>query len=82
MSKIGFTTSIPVEVLLAAGRVPVDLNNIFIASPDSRAWVDQAEEAGYPRSTCGWIKGLYAPLQMIWKFIALQWTAQHHLKKP
>lgn len=60
MEKIGFTTSIPVEVILAAGKVPVDLNNVFISSPQARRWVEAAEDAGYPRNTCGWIKGLYA----------------------
>ncbi len=60
MSKIGFTTSIPVEIILAAGKIPLDLNNIFITSEKAKHWVDIAEEAGYPRNTCGWIKGLYA----------------------
>jgi benzoyl-CoA reductase/2-hydroxyglutaryl-CoA dehydratase subunit BcrC/BadD/HgdB len=60
MGKIGFTTSIPVEILLAAGKVPVDLNNVFITSDRSRLLVDIAEDAGYPRNTCGWIKGLYS----------------------
>ncbi len=60
MNKIGFTTSIPVEIILAAGKVPVDLNNIFITSEQARQLVDIAEDAGYPRTTCGWIKGLYA----------------------
>jgi benzoyl-CoA reductase/2-hydroxyglutaryl-CoA dehydratase subunit BcrC/BadD/HgdB len=60
MNKIGFTTSIPVEIILAAGKVPVDLNNVFITSERSRLLVDIAEDAGYPRNTCGWIKGLYA----------------------
>jgi len=60
MDKIGFTTSIPVEIILAAGKIPVDLNNIFIASEQARQLVDVAEDAGYPRTTCGWIKGLYA----------------------
>lgn len=60
MSKIGFTTSIPVEVILAAGKTPLDLNNIFIGSEKARHYVTIAEEAGYPRNTCGWIKGLYA----------------------
>jgi benzoyl-CoA reductase/2-hydroxyglutaryl-CoA dehydratase subunit BcrC/BadD/HgdB len=59
MGRVGFTTTIPVEVLLAAGQEPVDLNNLFIAAPYPQAMVDQAEEAGYPRTTCGWIKGLY-----------------------
>lgn len=60
MNKIGFTTSIPVEIILAAGKVPLDLNNIFIGSEKAKQYVDIAEEAGYPRNTCGWIKGLYA----------------------
>jgi len=59
MEKIGFTTTVPVEVVLAAGRVPVDLNNLFIGSPDASAMVDEAEGEGLPRTTCGWIKGLY-----------------------
>lgn len=59
MGRVGFTTTIPVEVLLAAGKEPVDLNNLFIASPCPQTMADQAEEAGYPRTTCGWIKGLY-----------------------
>lgn len=70
MEKIGFTTSIPVEIILAAGKIPVDLNNIFIGSDQASLLVDQAEESGYPRSTCGWIKGLYSvalenPLQAV-----------------
>ncbi len=60
MNTIGFTTSIPVEIILAAGKTPLDLNNIFIGSEKAKLWVDIAEEAGYPRNTCGWIKGLYA----------------------
>jgi len=57
--KVGFTTTIPVEAVLAAGREPVDLNNIFITSPDANAMVERAESEGLPRTTCGWIKGLY-----------------------
>jgi len=57
---VGFTTTIPVEVLLAAGRVPVDLNNIFISDPECAGLVSRAELEGYPRNCCGWIKGLYA----------------------
>ncbi len=57
---VGFTTSIPVEILLAAGRTPVDLNNIFIEDPDSYRHVEEAEERGFPRNTCGWIKGIYS----------------------
>lgn len=59
MGRVGFTTTIPVEVLLAAGKEPVDLNNLFIGSERPQVMTEQAEEAGYPRTTCGWIKGLY-----------------------
>jgi benzoyl-CoA reductase/2-hydroxyglutaryl-CoA dehydratase subunit BcrC/BadD/HgdB len=57
--KIGITTTVPVEVIYAAGCVPVDLNNVFITSPDPRLLVEEAELAGYPRNVCAWIKGLY-----------------------
>lgn len=57
--KIGITTTIPVEIIYAAGHVPVDLNNIFITSPDPGGLVEKAELAGYPRNVCAWIKGLY-----------------------
>ncbi|MEN6326202.1 MAG: 2-hydroxyacyl-CoA dehydratase [Syntrophomonas sp.] len=60
MNKVAFTTSIPVEVILAAGKVPVDLNNLFITAERPQTLVESAEEAGYPRNTCGWIKGLYS----------------------
>jgi len=58
--KVAFTTSIPVEVLVAAGAVPVDLNNLFITSPDPSALVAEAERQGLPRTVCGWVKGIYA----------------------
>jgi benzoyl-CoA reductase/2-hydroxyglutaryl-CoA dehydratase subunit BcrC/BadD/HgdB len=57
--RIGITSTIPVEVVLAAGCVPVDLNNLFIEDPDPAQFVRYAEEAGYPRTICGWIKGLF-----------------------
>ncbi|HLB25849.1 MAG TPA: 2-hydroxyacyl-CoA dehydratase family protein [Nitrospirota bacterium] len=59
MEKIGFTTTVPVEVILAAGAAPVDLSNTFINSADPALYVDEAEALGLPRTTCGWIKGLY-----------------------
>ncbi|MEJ5328619.1 MAG: 2-hydroxyacyl-CoA dehydratase [Desulfobaccales bacterium] len=61
-SKVGLTTTIPVEVVLAAGLVPVDLNNLFIASPQALQWVSDAEAEGLPRTICAWIKGIYAAL--------------------
>lgn len=60
MGKIGLTTTVPVEVIFAAGDTPVDLNNIFITSSEAMRRVEEAELAGYPRNVCGWIKGLYA----------------------
>ena len=57
--KIGFTTSLPVEVILAAGHTPIDLNNIFVTG-DARKYVEAAEFDGYPRNICSWIKGLYS----------------------
>lgn len=60
MKRIGMTTSIPVEAVFAAGCVPVDLNNVFITSPDPAQLVAEAEYEGYPRNACGWIKGIYS----------------------
>jgi benzoyl-CoA reductase/2-hydroxyglutaryl-CoA dehydratase subunit BcrC/BadD/HgdB len=60
MSLIGLTTTVPVEVIFAAGLTPVDLNNIFITDPDPYRLVRRAEQDGYPRNCCGWIKGIYA----------------------
>lgn len=58
--KIGLTTTIPVEVVLAAGHQPVDLNNIFITDAAPERLVARAETDGYPRTACAWIKGIYA----------------------
>jgi benzoyl-CoA reductase/2-hydroxyglutaryl-CoA dehydratase subunit BcrC/BadD/HgdB len=57
--RIGFTTTIPVEIILAAGHTPVDLNNIFITDNDPVSFVDNAETDGLPRNICAWIKGIY-----------------------
>lgn len=59
MKKIGLTTTVPVEVLIAAGYTPVDLNNIFIGSENYLKYIDIAERDGFPKSLCAWIKGLY-----------------------
>jgi benzoyl-CoA reductase/2-hydroxyglutaryl-CoA dehydratase subunit BcrC/BadD/HgdB len=61
-SKVGLTTTIPVEVVLAAGLIPVDLNNLFISAPDPRQLVARAEAVGLPRTICAWVKGIYASL--------------------
>ncbi|MBU3183024.1 2-hydroxyacyl-CoA dehydratase family protein [Clostridium psychrophilum] len=59
MKKIGLTTTVPVEVLIAAGYTPVDLNNLFITSKDYIKYIDIAERDGFPKSLCTWIKGIY-----------------------
>lgn len=59
-NKVGITTNVPVEVVFAAGWVPVDLNNVFISSADARVLIEEAETAGYPRNVCAWIKGIYS----------------------
>lgn len=57
--RIGFTTSLPVEVLYAAGHFPIDLNNIFLTQ-DSAKHIHDAELKGFPRSLCSWIKGNFS----------------------
>jgi len=59
MTTIGITTTVPIEVLLAAGRKPVDMNNLFISDPDPERLVAIAERAGFPINCCTWIKGIY-----------------------
>jgi len=63
MEKIGLTTTVPVEIIYAAGLVPVDLNNLFITAENRSLLIEEAETAGYPRNTCAWIKGIYGVLR-------------------
>lgn len=58
-NHIGITTTIPIEVVLAAGRRVVDLNNLFITSDNAGTLINLAESHGFPRSLCAWIKGIY-----------------------
>jgi benzoyl-CoA reductase/2-hydroxyglutaryl-CoA dehydratase subunit BcrC/BadD/HgdB len=53
------TTTIPIEAVYAAGHQPVDLNNVFISHPERATLIERAEAAGFPSTTCAWIKGLY-----------------------
>jgi benzoyl-CoA reductase/2-hydroxyglutaryl-CoA dehydratase subunit BcrC/BadD/HgdB len=59
MKRIGITTTVPVEILLAAGYQPVDLNNVFINDTNPERLVNIAERAGFPLNCCSWIKGIY-----------------------
>ncbi|HTY21303.1 MAG TPA: 2-hydroxyacyl-CoA dehydratase [Geobacteraceae bacterium] len=63
MNRVGFTSTIPLEVVVAAGRQPVDLNNIFIGGENSVQLVEDAEIVGFPRNVCGWIKGIYSAIR-------------------
>jgi benzoyl-CoA reductase/2-hydroxyglutaryl-CoA dehydratase subunit BcrC/BadD/HgdB len=57
---IGLTSTIPVEIIYAAGLRPVDLNNLFISSEKPELLVKQAESAGFSHNICAWIKGIYS----------------------
>jgi len=57
-NRVGITGTIPIEILYAAGRRPVDLNNAFITG-DAMADIQTAESAGFPVNCCAWIKGIY-----------------------
>ena len=59
MNKVGITTTVPIEILLAAGYQPVDLNNVFITDPHPERLVNIAERVGFPLNCCSWIKGIY-----------------------
>lgn len=58
--KVGFTTTIPVEFVLAGGHTPVDMNNIFVVDENPHELIDNAHSEGMPRNCCSWIKGLYS----------------------
>lgn len=59
MKRIGITTTVPVEVLLAAGYQPIDLNNVLVSDPEPGRLVTLAERDGFPLNCCSWIKGIY-----------------------
>ena len=61
--NIGITSTIPIEVVYAAGHTPCDLNNLFISAPDPDHFIRIAEDAGFPRTTCAWIKGIYGVMR-------------------
>ena len=59
MKPIGITTTVPSEILLAAGYQPVDLNNILVNDRKPERLVGIAEKDGFPLNCCAWIKGIY-----------------------
>jgi benzoyl-CoA reductase/2-hydroxyglutaryl-CoA dehydratase subunit BcrC/BadD/HgdB len=60
MKTIGITTTVPIEILLAAGYQPIDLNNVFITYTDRERLINNAEKVGLPINCCSWIKGIYS----------------------
>jgi benzoyl-CoA reductase/2-hydroxyglutaryl-CoA dehydratase subunit BcrC/BadD/HgdB len=54
---------LPVEAVYAAGDVPVDLCNAFIAAENRDRLLRIAEDDGFPRSACIWVKGIYGYLK-------------------
>ena len=60
MKKIGITTTVPIEVLIAAGYEVIDLNNVFVCSKDYLKYIDKAEKEGFPKSCCAWKKAMYS----------------------
>jgi len=46
LSRVGFATTIPLKCLIAAGKKPVDLNNLFISKGDELHVVEDAEMEG------------------------------------
>ncbi len=63
INRIGFTSSIPVEIIYAAGLIPCDLNNLFIGNPHPGLLIEQSEESGFPATSCAWIKGIYSTVK-------------------
>lgn len=59
---IGFTAPIPLEILVAAGRQPVDLNQLFLNSDNQAELIEEAELAGFHPHASPWIKGLYGTI--------------------
>ena len=60
MNTVGITTTVPLEILIAAHKIPVDLNNIFITDSAQMDLLKRAEVDGFPRNICSWVKGIYA----------------------
>jgi benzoyl-CoA reductase/2-hydroxyglutaryl-CoA dehydratase subunit BcrC/BadD/HgdB len=58
--RVGITSTVPIEVIYASGAQVVDLNTVFIESRSAPALVEKAERAGFPESSCAWIKGVYS----------------------
>jgi benzoyl-CoA reductase/2-hydroxyglutaryl-CoA dehydratase subunit BcrC/BadD/HgdB len=56
---VAFTSTVPIEIIFASQKFPLDLNNIFVSSKNPNKFIDIAEMKGFPRNFCAWTKGLY-----------------------
>jgi benzoyl-CoA reductase/2-hydroxyglutaryl-CoA dehydratase subunit BcrC/BadD/HgdB len=58
--KVGMTSTVPIEVILASGATVMDLNNALVGDASGVACVEEAERQGFAESSCAWIKGIYS----------------------
>jgi len=56
---VGFTSSIPLEILLAAGREPLDMARCFLQADNPRELMEEADIAGFPRNSGCLMRGIY-----------------------
>jgi predicted CoA-substrate-specific enzyme activase len=54
----GITGTLPIEVLLAAGRRVLDLNNAFVTAPSPLGLLDDAHRLGLAPTQCAWTRGI------------------------
>jgi len=59
MRLVGITSTVPIEIMVAGGAVPVDLNNVFITHPRRDRLISEAEGFGFPANFCSWVKGIF-----------------------
>lgn len=57
--RVGLFSTVPVEVLFAANREPVDLNNLFVASQAPGEFLRQSDVLGLAPTLCAWTRGLF-----------------------
>lgn len=65
MARIGLTTTVPVEIVFAAGHTPVDINNIFVTRTDSMRLVEKRRRQAIPAMYAAGLKGFIPPLLKI-----------------
>jgi len=59
---IGFTAPIPLETLIAAGRQPVDLRQLFLGAENPAEIFEEADLAGFDPGCDSWLKGFYGSI--------------------